>query len=321
VLVLALLIGAAGCARHKTQAPTLALERVHANGAHRIAFDAAGRRLASGGLHGDVVVWSLPGGNALQRLPPHSDSIRGLAWLGEQQVLSADQSGGIRIHDLSASRTLASVQLDAVQALSVSPDKQQVLVAEGGAIRVLQASTLRTAKRVDIGSPVLALAISHDGNRVAVSTRDGRVMLLDSKLMLLKELTSPSRDAFDLRFAPDDKTLLAGGWFRLLVWDLQTGALDEFPTEHLGKVISVDISPDGALWLSLGRTTDSSLRLVDADSQEVLRRFQSHDLCGWQARFSPDGRYVASSAEDGSIYIYDLQQPYRPVASWPEFVD
>ena len=54
---------------------------------------------------------------------------------------------------------------------------------------------------------------------------------------------------------------------------------------------------------------------------QVLRRFQAHDLCGWQARFSPDGRYAASAAEDGSIHIYDLSRPYRPVVPYAEFDD
>ena len=112
---------------------------------------------------------------------------------------------------------------------------------------------------------------------------------------------------------------MAGGWFRLLVWDLRQRRLEERTTEHLGKVISVDISPDGERWLSLGRSTDSNFRLIDAGSNRVLRRFQAHELCGWQARFSPDGRYAASAAEDGSIHLYDLSQPYRPVVPYAEF--
>ena len=62
-------------------------------------------------------------------------------------------------------------------------------------------------------------------------------------------------------------------------------------------------------------------RLIDAGSNRVLRRFQAHELCGWQVRFSPDGRFAASAAEDGSIHIYDLSQPYRPVVPYAEFDD
>jgi WD40 repeat protein len=73
----------------------------------------------------------------------------------------------------------------------------------------------------------------------------------------------------------------------------------------------VDISPDGARWVSLGRDTDSQLLLYDASSLQVERRLQTHALCGQRARFSPNGRYVASSSDDGSVHIYDLHAPYQ----------
>jgi WD40 repeat protein len=205
--------------------------------------------------------------------------------------------------------------------MALAPDRAWLLVIEDTRLHKLALPSLQAMAQLDVGSRQLSVAVSHDSNRVALSSYDGRVRLLDADLNSLGDLPRPSRDALDLRFSPDDKILLAGGWFRLLVWDLQLRRLQERPTEHLGKVISVDISPDGERWLSLGRSTDSNFRLIDADSNRVLRRFQAHHLCGWQARFSPDGRYAASAAEDGSIHLYDLSQPYRPVVPYAEFDD
>jgi len=186
------------CATQEAQLPTIDLERVHDSGAHRIAFDPGSNKLASGGFRGKVHVWSVHDGRLITTLDGHRNSIRGLAWLDDTTLISADRSGLINVRSLSSSRVIRSTKL---------------------------------------------------------------------------------------------------------------------------KVISVDISPDGNQWFSLGRQTDSNVRLVDADSNRVLRRFKAHELCGWQARFSPDGRYAASSAEDGSVHIYDLHEPYRPVTLFPEFDD
>ena len=254
-------------------------------------------------------------------LAGHQDAVRGLAWLDDERLISADRSGRLLLRQLSSARVVSSVQLAAVSNMALSPDHSWLLVTGGTRLYKLALPSLQTLAQRDVGSRLLSVAVSHGTGRVALSSRDGRVRLLDSDLQDIAELPRPSRDALDLRFSPDDTILLAGGWFRLLVWDLPQRRLVEKATEHLGKVISVDISPDGERWLSLGRSTDSNVRLIDAASNQVLRRFQAHDLCGWTVRFSPDGLHAASAAEDGSVHIYDLSRPYRPVVPYAEFDD
>ncbi len=309
------------CTTHLTQPPDTDLQRVHPGGAHRLAFDPSGKRLASGGLRGKVYVWSVEDVSPLLTLAEHRAPIRGLAWLDDQRLLSADRSGQIYIWDLRSARVVGTSELGALSQLVLAPDRSWLLAIEGTHLHKLALPSLQRQARIDTGRRLLSVAVSHATGRIALSSHDGRVWLLDTGLKDIGELPRPSRDALDLRFSPDDRTLLAGGWFRLLVWDLERQRLEERRTEHLGKVVSVDISPGGEHWLSLGRTTDSNFRLIDADSNRVLRRFEPHELCGWQARFSPDGRYAASAAEDGSIHIYDLNAPYRPEAPSVGFDD
>jgi len=316
-----LLLVAVACAPHRTQAPDIELQRVHSSGAHRIAFSPDGKRLASGGLSGTVRVWSVADGTAMATLDGHTAPVRGLAWLDAGRLISADRSGRLLLRDLPSNQVVHALQLDGAQNLALAPERSWLLVIENHRLHKLALPSLDTMATLNTRSPLLSVAINQRSNRVAMSGRDGRVWLLDADLQRLAELQRPSRNAMDLRFSPDGKTLLAGGWFRLLVWDLERQRLEERATEHLGKVISVDISPDGERWLSLGRITDSNVRLIDADSNRVLRRYQAHDLCGWQARFSPDGRHAATAAEDGSIHIYDLSQPYRPEVPYAELDD
>ena len=320
LLILTVLVCSA-CAAIKTQPPDIDLQKVHPSGAHRLAFAPSSRKLAGGGLQGRVRVWSVEDGTEILDLAQHEAPIRGLAWLDEKRLISADRSGGILLRELPSSRIISSTQLAAVADIALGPDRSWLLVIEGSRLHKLALPSLQALAQFDADSRLLSVAVSQSSGRVALSSIDRRVRLLDAELRNPRELPRPSGKALDLRFAPDDSILLAGSWFRLLVWDLQHRQLTERSTEHLGKVISVDISPDGERWLSLGRTTDSSFHLIDADSNQVLRRFQAHELCGWQGRFSPDGRYAASAAEDGSIHIYDLNRPYRPVVPYAEFDD
>lgn len=308
------------CSELATQSPTVNLHEVHPNGARRLAFDPDSTRLASGGVHGDLLIWSLDNYTVSRALNGHADGIRGLAWLDSNRLVSADRGGEIRLWDVQRGDVVASARVESVAEIAWSPGAQDwLLVAGGRSLHKLALPSLRPVTGTMLPGRVLSVAVNHAADRVAVSTRDGRVSLLDSSLSRVETLPAASRDALDLHFSPDDRTLVAGGWFRLLVWDLQRQTLEERPTEHRGLIVSLDISPDGTQWISLGRQTDSAFRLTDAESGQVVRRMQAHQLCGWQARFSPSGRYAASSAEDGSIHIYDLTDPYRPVVRYPEF--
>jgi hypothetical protein len=318
-----LLLGVAlsACAPHLTQPPDITLHEVHRGGAQRLAFAPSGRRLASGGHDGSLRVWSVEEGAAIMTLAAHAAPIQGLDWLDETRLVSADRAGLVVIWDLRTSRVLHARQLDGVEHFALAGDRSWLLLMNNTRLTKLALPSLRSRAKVDMKSALLSVTVNPRSDRIAASDREGRVWLLNSNLNVINELPRPSRQAMDLRFTPDGGMLLAGGWLRLLVWDLHQQRLEERSTEHLGKVASVDISPDGRHWLSLGRTTDSNVRLIDAESNRVLRRFQPHQLCGWQVRFSPDGRHAASAAEDGSIHIYKLAAPYRPVMPYPEFDD
>ena len=298
------------CAPMATQAPNVDLARVHESGAWRIAFDPGSQRIASGGYRGKIKIWSAEDGNQLYVLEAHQQPVTGLGWLDERRVVSVDSSGWLVVNDINARQPVAGAQFSAAIDMVIAPDRAWLLVINASGINKVSLPALELTAQYPFESP-LSVAISHSGERVAVSTSSGHVFLLDADLQQRVELKRPSRKARDLVFSPDDKLLLAGGWFRLLVWQLESDRLEEQATEHLGKVNSVDISPDGARWVSLGRDTDSQLLLYDASSLQVERRLQTHALCGQRARFSPNGRYVASSSDDGSVHIYDLHAPYQ----------
>jgi WD40 repeat protein len=61
-----------------------------------------------------------------------------------------------------------------------------------------------------------------------------------------------------------------------------------------------------------GRIFGARLLITDTASGEVLRRLQSPPLCEWKVRYSPDGRRLSASSENGNVYLYDVSIPYKP---------
>ncbi|WP_428606010.1 WD40 repeat domain-containing protein [Sedimenticola sp.] len=312
VLLSLLLVGCAGL--EPAQPPDLNIPQSHLFGVTQLSFDTTGKRIATAGYKGDLAIWSVPQGAALDRFNWHHSPVRGLVWIGQDQLLSGEEAGGIVITDVT--RRLISKRLETADGLTALAyiSRSRLIVAgyRDGLLRLFRYPDLLPVKQLDLGAEVIALATNHNGDKLAVSTDDKRVRIWDATFYQPVELTPPPRSALELRFSPDDRALAAGAWYHVFYWDLESGRLRVQETEHWGAVASLDYHPDGKRLISLGRHTDANLRLVTTADGKVLRRLQGHRLCGAAVRFSPDGRYVASGSDDESVRLYDLSKPYRP---------
>ena len=300
--------------RSSTALPEQNIPSTHLFGVTRIAFGPSGDRIASGGFKGDVALWEVPAGRAINQFKWHADSVRGLVWVGSDHLISAAEEGTIVIADLNQGGIEAKVQTETGLTSLAYISQAKIIVAgfESGAIRAFSYPQLKSLKQIKLGSEIVSLIADHAGTKFAVSTDDERVLLMDGALVELRELERPSRSALELRFSPNDEELVAGAWYNVFYWDLESGRIRTQETEHWGAVTSLDFHPDGNRLITLGRHTDANLRLVDTDNGDVIRRLQGHRLCGAAVRFSPNGRYVASGSDDESIRFYDLSKPYRP---------
>lgn len=290
--------------------PVLHLAQAHPFGATALAYNRSGKLLATGGFDGTLRIWRMPQGSPLMSLKNKQDTVRGIAWINDNDVVSATEDGTLTDWNLAARAAKRSLATAPLKAMLGIPASENFLVAyNSGALRVYAAPALNViAQRLFDATPT-AIAVSRDGQTLAVATADHAVRLLDSHLHVIKTLSPASRDVLSLRFSPDGKQLAAGTWFKLLFWDLGTGQQTERDTEHFGAIISIDYTPDGEDMISLGRISDSSLRLTDVATGRVRSRMAPLPLCGWMVRISPDGRYAAAGSENGDVDVFDLRQP------------
>ena len=305
IIVLLLLSGCAGI--HITNEPVLRLHQVHPFGATALAYNDNGSLLATGGFYGEVRVWRMPDGVQLKKLPGRHETVRGLVWADDGTLIVATEDGGLVVWDVRMQRVLQRVVTAPLKAAVFIPGSQHLITAHrDGALRAFAYPTLELLKERNLGAAVRALAITRDGTQLAAATGARQVLLLDAQLHVIKTLAPPPRTVQSLRFAPDGRQLIAGTWYKLLLWDLNTGHLSVRDTEHFGAIISLDYTPDGHELVSLGRNTDSKLRITDVASGQVRSRLASLPLCGWMLQVSPDGRFVAAGSEDGSVLIYSV---------------
>jgi WD40 repeat protein len=303
-------LGLYGCASPPRIPANIVLQDAHNNG-YTLAFDSRSETLASGGSEGRIRLWHLPDGKELSGWKAHTDSLQGLVFLDhDRELLSAGYDGilarwtrdGTLLKHLSTPAPVTSMAVDEAAGFVITGHSD-------GHVRLWRLADLSLAHDLHPHrGAVRAVAYHAATRRLASSGNDGRVFYWRGHEEP-RPLPSPPTDTQDLAFAPDGTFLMGSGWFNLFRWRLDDGSLKILPTAHHGIVKSISFSRDGRTLASIGRQTDSAVYLLDARTGTVLKRFQPHELCGSFVRLSPDERYLASTSDDASVYIWDLQHP------------
>ncbi len=316
-----MLLALSSCAvleQQATQSPEVHIDGAHPGASTRVEFDPEGSRIATGGYSGEIRIWDVPSGDPLQTLEAHTDTVRGLVWMEKQVLVSAADDGRIIAWNLDAGRPEVSVATSRVTALAAIPRRRELVTGHGdGQLRLWSYPGLALRGEYRLGGRVVSVAARPDGDQLAAANTREEVAVFNSELNLLRYLPTEGKNAQELRYSPDGRQLAAGTWFDLYFWDLETGTLTVKDTEHIGAIISVDYTPDGRHLVSLGRHTDSKIRLLDLESGRLARRLDSHELCGYSVRIGPRGRYVATVSDDESVRLYDISAPYQPTRRYP----
>jgi len=157
------------------------------------AFSPDGRTLATGDGQGNVVVWDVSAGRAIETLEGHNGAITFVAFGPDGRTLyttSADSTA--RIWDVAGYRRVArpfrttsanDTDGSSPRAFALSPDGHTLAAARrDGRVDLIDAETLRRTGGFEAfaGRPALAIEYSPDGGQVAVAGQGGDVGVWDA---------------------------------------------------------------------------------------------------------------------------------------------
>jgi WD40 repeat protein len=289
-----------GCSNLMTaDPPDRVLAGIHEFGTTALAYTLDGQRFMTGGFRGELQIWDAATQRPLSEARGHRRAVRAILPLATGEFVSGGDDG--RLILWHGNRVKAQVDGAGVTALALFQGR----VVSGhtdGQLRAWSTDRLQPLRNIPLDGTVMALSAHR--NQLAIGL-DHAILLLDADFNLRKTLPAP-RAPHDLQFSPDGRMLAAGSWFRLNVWDVASGTVRSIPTEHNGLLTSIAFSPDGRYLATLGRHTDSAVRILDTTDFRVVQRYQAHELCGSVIRFSPDGRMLASGSDDESVRLYRL---------------
>lgn len=268
-----------------------------------LALSADGSRLATVGWKEDVRLWNTAQGTEIKLFPQGGRSAV-FARDGKTLLIGSDKR--VRAWDLETGKETQRLEGAALH-LAISADDKILVGAGDNRLRVWELATGRERLAIDIKT-------GHD-NFLAISG-DGRTIAFGTEFELRAWDTGSGQERFHRRGAfrggsaalsADGQTLAWTSGGKVERYDLAAGH-DLVPSPgHLSIVYSLAFSPDGQRLLSRG-ADDVVLvwKLGEQPRPELsLRGGRESYIIGWQARWSPDGKLLATPAWRDQVRLLD----------------
>ena len=300
-----------------------------------LVFSPDGTRIIGSGYLGRETIgkkrfvhkWDAATGELLMSTPTeHTDQLEALAVSPDgNTVLTGSWDGTIHKWDLKTGTDLSTFATGhgrGPSALAFSEDGQTLISTLRRWGREDQLLFWDTATGLQISAPDVKDTLGKQSpslpNPVIIATIDE-----DRKSIQVQEvatgremyrITEHKGDIYTFAFSPDRKILASGSNDATIrLWDAITGnELLTLPT-YTNQVFAVAFSPDGKI-LAGGSVYDSQLgrsdliRLWEIPSGRILTTLTGHTSTVRVLRFSPDGKTLASSGDDGTILLWDLDR-------------
>jgi WD40 repeat protein/serine/threonine protein kinase/tetratricopeptide (TPR) repeat protein len=288
----------------------------------RCSFLADGRRLFAVSDH-EVGVWEATTGRLLA-VPLKKPNLWGLSPDGKLLLVTDDQPGKqgvlLRCDSMTGARIDPPlIHPQPVQAAQFSPDGRQIVtVCAAGMVRLWDASSgqsLRTVFETKDG-PVLRMAISPDGQKLAMVTGDGVNGFVPGTahfwdLAIGKRLGQPMKHKariHSVEFAPDGGRLLTASWDGMAqLWDSSTGLPVTSPLKHPDLLEVARFTPDGRNIVTGG--SDGSVRWWDSRGYELIGALPLSKMPIYDLNFSPDGKTLVVGSgwhSAGAIHVIEI---------------
>jgi len=234
-----------------------ACRRIATLEAHRglvrdLAFSTDGRRLATVGQDGRLLLWRMDSGaeapQVLKAVDLSSGPVYAVAFSSSGLVATGSRDGVVRIMDGGGSRrAVLGGHGKPVVSLDFSPNARLLASAsyDGTVVvwDVIRRSVVRTLKGT--GGWMFSVDFSGDGSYLAASGLSGRTAVWEtSGWECVLTLARHSQPVNVVRFSPDGTRLVTGDDERIIIWSFPAGKELIELSSH-GDVLTASYSPNG----------------------------------------------------------------------------
>ncbi len=318
----------------------------HLAGVNAIAFSPDGERIATASDDAIVAVWDAHTGRRESRLLGHGGAVFDLQFDRAGAHLATASIDSTAIVWSTAAQQPATVLLGhsgLVVSATFSADERRVVTAGvDGTARVWERESGREILSLPHGKPVERAELSPGDRQIATGDEGGTVRIWDARTGHLVSSLAQGSEIFDLAWRSADSVLIATDGGTSSIWKIaEPRASTLFETPNHERVGSIDFTASTqriattsndrvlrifdsggaavAQWTAAAdraRFDPSGTRLVASDDRIAhvwttdgtpVANLSGHEGTVLDARWSPDGKLIATASIDTTVRIWDAR--------------
>lgn len=281
----------------------------HASEVKSVTFSPDDTKVITGSTDFTVQVWDVRYGEKLRTFQGHTEWLTSVVIHPTDKIIaSASRDTTVRFWDMmSTERSKLEGHTHWVNSVIFGNPKVAISGGVDKTIRFWDVSNGEELQRLSgYSKPILALAISSNGNWLAIAGMDDCVLLrnlITKQEYKLEEHHSPVKS---IAFSADGKKLVSGSTDKtIILWDVENRKKIMTFQGHGDKVTSVALSPKNDFLVS--GSWDKSVCVWDVSSGNKRYTFDGHQDKVTGVVIHPKGEILASCSWDKMIKLWDLK--------------